>query len=72
MEAKPNMKVKLTVQIEASIPGEFQDDKLAIKLLQDEIDELLSIGYEYDKYDQPSVMFSSAKIKMYIPKEGKL
>ena len=66
------MKVKLTVEIYADIPGEFQDDTLAIKLLQDEIDELLSIGAEYEKYDQPSVMFTSAKIKMYIPKEGNL
>jgi hypothetical protein len=66
------MQVKLIVEIEASIPGEFQDDKLATKLLQDELDELLSIGYEYDKYDQPSVMFSSAKIIQYTPGAGKL
>jgi hypothetical protein len=66
------MKVKLTVEIYADIPGEFQDDTLATKLLQDEIDERLDIGYEYEKYDQPSVMFTSAKIKFYIPKEGKL
>lgn len=72
MEAKPKMQVKLIVEIEASIPGEFQDDKLATKLLQDELDELLSIGYEYDKYDQPSVMFSSAKIIQYTPGAGKL
>jgi hypothetical protein len=66
------MKVKLTVEIYADIPGEFQDDAEAVELLQDEIDERLDIGYEYEKYDQPSVMFTSAKIKIYIPKEGKL
>jgi len=66
------MQVKLTVEIHADIPGEFQDDAEAVRLLQDEVEELLSIGAEYDKYDQPSVMFTSAKIKMYIPGAGKL
>lgn len=66
------MKVKFTVQIEADIPGEFQDDTLAITLLQEEVTQLLSIGVEYDKYDQPSVMFISGKITEYIPGAGKL
>jgi hypothetical protein len=66
------MKVKFLVQIEADIPGEFQDDFLAVKLLQDEVIQLLDIGAKYDKYDQPSVMFTSAKITQYIPGLGKL
>ena len=66
------MKVKFNVEIEADIPGEFQDDKLATKLLQDEVDELLSIGYEHEKDDQPSVIVTSAKIIEYIPGKGKL
>jgi hypothetical protein len=66
------MKVKFLIQIEADIPGEFQDDNLAISLLQEEVTELLSIGAKYDKYDQPSVMFTSAKITQYIPGLGKL
>jgi hypothetical protein len=66
------MKVKFNIEIEADIPGEFQDDALAIKLLQDEVDELLSIGCEYDIYDQPTVMFTSSKITQYIPGAGKL
>ena len=66
------MKVKFTVEIQADIPGEFQNDALAVVLLQEEIDELLSIGAEYDKDDQPSVMFESAKIKTYFPGAGKL
>ena len=66
------MQVKIIVEINADIPGEFQDDELATKLLQDEIDELLSIGCEYEKYDQPSVMFASANITNYIPGKGKL
>ncbi len=66
------MKVKINLEIHADIPGEFQDDELATKLLQDEVDELLSIGVEYEKYDQPSVMFTSSKIIQYIPGKGKL
>jgi hypothetical protein len=66
------MKVKFLIEIEADIPGEFQDNALAIKLLKDEVDELLSIGCEYDKYDQPTVMFTSSKITQYIPGLGKL
>ena len=66
------MKVKFTIEINADIPGEFQNDAEAVQLLQNEIDELLEIGCEYEKEDQPSVMFESAKIKMYIPGAGKL
>lgn len=66
------MKVKFTIEIEADIPGEFQDDTLAVTLLREEVTQLLSIGAEYDKYDQPSVMFESAKIKTYFPGAGKL
>ena len=66
------MKVKFTVEIEADIPGEFQDDALAMKLLQDEIDELLSIGCEYEKYDQPTVMFISSKMRKYFVTAGRV
>ena len=66
------MKVKLNVEIHADIPGEFQDDTQAVQLLQEEINERFEIDYEYDKEDQPSVMFESAQIKIYIPGAGKL
>jgi len=66
------MKVKFTIEIEADIPGEFQDDALAVKLLKDEVDELLSIGAEYDKYDQPSVMFTSSKMRTYFVTAGRI
>jgi hypothetical protein len=66
------MKVKLNVEIHADIPGEFQDDAEAVQLLQEEINERFEIDYQYDKEDQPSVMFTSAQIKIYIPGAGKL
>ena len=66
------MKVKFTIEIEADIPGEFQNDTLAMKLLQDEIDELLSIGCEYEKDDQPTVMFISSKMRKYFVTAGRI
>ncbi len=66
------MQVKITVEFEASIPGEFQDDKLATKLLKDELLELLDINVEYEKYDQPTVMFTSLNVIEYTPGKGKL
>jgi len=66
------MKVKINVEIHADIPGEFQDDAEAVQLLQEIINDLFEIDYEYDKEDQPSVLFQSAQIKMYIPGAGKL
>lgn len=66
------MKVELLVKINVDIPGEFQDDDLATKLLQDEVNERFDIGCEYEKYDQPSVMFTSANIIEYKPGLGKL
>jgi hypothetical protein len=66
------MKVKIITEIEASIPGEFQNDAEAVALLRDELNELLDIGAEYDKYDQPTVMFTTLNITQYIPGAGKL
>jgi hypothetical protein len=66
------MQVKIITEIHIDIPEEFQNDAEAVQLLQDELDELLSIGAEYDKYDQPSVMFTSVNITQYIPGKGKL
>lgn len=66
------MKVKFLVQVEADIPGEFQDDILATQMLQDEVTERFDLNYTYDKYDQPEVMFTSANIIEYKPGLGKL
>ncbi len=68
------MKVKLTIEIDANIPGEFQDDNLATSLLVDEINELLSVGVQFDKHDDdcPSVTFDSINVINYKPGAGKL
>lgn len=66
------MKVKVLLEIEADIPGEFQNDALAVSLIDQEIRDLLSVGVQYDKYDQPDVLFNELNITQYIPGKGKL
>jgi hypothetical protein len=66
------MKVKLFVEIDADIPGEFQDNKMATDLLDQEIRDLLCVGVQFDKYDQPTVLFESMNIITYTPGLGKL
>jgi len=67
-----HMKVKLVVEIHADIPGEFQDDKLAINILDQEMRDLLSVAVQYDKYDHPEITFDEISIINYIPGLGKL
>ena len=41
-------------------------------MLQDELDDRLDTLVQFDKYDQPEIMFISSKITEYIPGAGKL
>jgi hypothetical protein len=66
------MKVKLLLEVNADIPGEFQNDAHAVSFLTQDLSEILDINTQYDKYDQPDVMFTSLKIIQYIPGLGKL
>ena len=66
------MKVKFTAEITMNIPGEFQDDALAVRMITQELEDILEINTSYDKNDQPELMFLSAKIKSYFPGAGKL
>jgi len=47
------MKVKVTAEIHLNIPGEFQDDELAIKLIDDTLRDILYVGVDYDEDDLP-------------------
>lgn len=60
------MKVKLIVEVHADIPGEFQDDKLVIDLLDQEIRDLLSVAVEYGRYDHAGITFNQISIIDYI------
>jgi hypothetical protein len=66
------MKVRFTAEITMDIPGEFQDDAEAVQLITDELRDRLETEVEYDKYDQPSLMFLTAQIRSYFVTAGKI
>ena len=66
------MKVKFTAEITMDIPGEFQDDALAVRMITDELQDRLETNIIYDKYEQPELMFLSVNLKSYFPTAGKL
>jgi hypothetical protein len=66
------MKVKFTAEITMNIPGEFQDDALAVRMITKELEDLLEVNTSYDKYEQPELMFLSVQLKSYFPGAGKL
>lgn len=66
------MKVKFTAEITMDIPGEFQNDALAVSIIMQELKERLDIGCEYEKYDQPDLMFLDAKLRSYFVTAGRI
>lgn len=47
------MKVKVTTDIFLDIPGEFQDDNLAISLIDETLRDMLCVNADYGKEDLP-------------------
>lgn len=47
------MKVKVTAEIHLDIPGEFQNDELAVSLIDQTLRDMLYVGVEYDQDDLP-------------------
>ena len=66
------MKIKFTAEITMDIPGEFQDDADAVQLITEELRDRLETEVEYDKYDQPSLMFLTAEITNYSVTAGRV
>jgi len=66
------MKIKFTAEITMDIPGEFQDDADAVQLITEELRDRLETEVEYDKYDQPSLMFLTAEIANYSVTAGRV
>ena len=66
------MKVKFTAEITMNIPGEFQDDALAVRMITQELEDILEINTSYDKYEQPELMLLSVQLKSYFPGAGKI
>jgi hypothetical protein len=66
------MKIKFTAEITMDIPGEFQDDADAVQLITEELRDRLETEVEYDKYDQPSLMFLTAEVRSYFVTAGRV
>lgn len=66
------MKIKFTAEITMDIPGEFQDDILATQVIMEELKERLDIGCEFEKEDQPTFMFLTAKLRSYFVTAGRV
>jgi hypothetical protein len=47
------MKVKVNAEIHLDIPGEFQNDELAVRLIKETLHDMLYVGLEYDQDDLP-------------------
>jgi hypothetical protein len=66
------MKVKFTAEITMDIPGEFQDDAVAVRMITDELEDRLETNVHFDKYDQPELMFLSVKLRSYFVTAGRV
>lgn len=67
------MKVKVNLDLVMHIPGEFQDDDLAVKLIDRVLRDQLYVGVEFDDNDMDDVLpVEELHIRMYKPLAGKL
>lgn len=66
------MKVKLTAEITMDIPGEFQDDAMAVHAITQELEERLDIGCEYEDDMSGEFIFNTAKVRNYFVTAGKI
>lgn len=66
------MKVKFTAEITMDIPGEFQDDALAVSAISRELEERLDIGCEYEDDMSDQLVFKTAKIRSYFVTAGRI
>lgn len=69
------MKISITAEITMDIPGEFQEDALAVIMIQDELRDILETELTLDDYspdDRPEVKFLTAKVKSYRVISGKI
>ena len=62
------MKVKFTAEITMDIPGEFQNDALAVNAITRELEERLDIGCEYEDDMSGELVFRTIDITQYVSK----
>ena len=66
------MKVKVNLDLVMHIPGEFQDDHDAIKLIDRVLRDQLYVGVEFDDYDDNIFPVDELDIRMYKVLAGKI
>ena len=67
------MKIKLNLDLIMHIPGEFQDDYLAVKLIDRVLRDQLYVGLEFDDNDMDDVLpVEELDIRMYKVLAGKI
>lgn len=68
------MKVKVNAEIQLDIPGEFQDDAMAVRLIDQTLRDMLYVGVEYDQEDLPEdfLPINELKIKSYYVVTGRV
>lgn len=68
------MKVKVNTDIYLDIPGEFQDDDLAISLIDQTLRDMLYVGVQYDQEDLPEdfLPVNHMEIKSYFVISGRV
>lgn len=68
------MRVKVNTDIYLDIPGEFQDDDLAISLIDRTLRDMLWVGVEYDPQDieDDFLPIEQLEIKSYFVLSGRI
>ena len=66
------MKVKVSLDLVMHIPGEFQNDHDAVKLIDRVLRDQLYVGVEFDDYDDNIFPVDELDIRMYEVLAGKI
>lgn len=66
------MKVKVNLDLVMHIPGEFQDDHDAVKLIDRVLRDQLYVGVEFDDNDDDVLPVDELDIRMYKVLAGRI
>ena len=58
------MKVKVTLELELNIPGEFQNDALAVSFIDSSLRDMLYVSEDQDEDDLPEDYLPIKKLKI--------
>ncbi len=66
------MKVKVNVDIHLDIPGEFQDDNMAVSLIDQTLRDMLYVGVDYEEEEMLELPINEIKIRSYFVLAGRV